>query len=172
MRRSGIQQELGSVMGNMIKTTLAAAVLVAVPITSAQAACWGETAINAAKVRDMETMLMVSSLRCRSVDPTILPAYNNFVRSSRVALTQVNDTLRRQFADQGGLNGYDRYVTSIANRYGAGAEGLSCDDMRDILSAAQAEGGSLTGLARLATSANVEPVLTDRRCPVVVATRR
>lgn len=159
-------------MGNFIKSTLAAAILVSVPVTSAQAACWGETAINAAKVRDMETMLMVSALRCRSADPNILPAYNAFVRSSRVALTQVNDTLRRQFADQGGLNGYDRYVTSIANRYGAGAEGLSCDDMSSILSAAQAESGSLVGLSRLATAANVEPVLTDRRCAVVVATRK
>jgi len=159
-------------MGNFIKSTLAAAVLVALPVTSARAACWSQTAINAAMVRDMETMLMVSALRCRSADPTILPAYNAFVRSSRVALTQVNDTLRRQFADQGGLNGYDRYVTSIANRYGAGAEGLNCDDMSSILSAAQAESGSLVGLARLATAANVEPVLTDRRCAVVVATRK
>lgn len=159
-------------MGNFIKSTLAAAVLVAVPVTSAQAACWGETAINAAMVRDMETMLMVSALRCRSADPNILPAYNAFVRSSRVALTQVNDTLRRQFADQGGLNGYDRYVTSIANRYGAGAEGLSCDDMSSILSAAQSESGSLAGLTRLATAAHVEPVLTGSRCPLVVASRR
>jgi hypothetical protein len=159
-------------MGKIFKSTLAAAVLAALPVTSAQAACWGEHAINAAKIRDMETMLMVSALRCRSSDPTILPAYNAFIRSSRVALTQVNDTLRRQFADQGGLNGYDRYVTSIANRYGAGAEGLSCVDMASILSAAKSEAGSLVGLARLATAANVEPVLTDRRCPLVVATRK
>ncbi len=159
-------------MGKFIKSTLAAAIFVTVPVNSAQAACWTETAINAAKVRDMETMLMVSALRCRASDPSILPAYNNFVRSSRVALTQVNDTLRRQFADQGGLNGYDRYVTSIANRYGAGAEGLTCEDMSSILSAAQSESGSLAGLARLATAANVEPVLTGNRCIVVVASRR
>lgn len=159
-------------MGNFIKSTLAAAVLAPVPVTSAQAACWSETAISAAKVRDMETMLMVSALRCRSADPTILPAYNAFVRSSRVALTQVNNTLRRQFADQGGLNGYDRYVTSIANRYGAGAEGLSCQDMSSILSAAQSESGSLAGLARLATAANVEPVLTGNRCQLAVASRK
>lgn len=159
-------------MGNFIKSALAAAVLVAVPVNAAQAACWTEVAIDAAKVRDMETMLMVSALRCRNQDPNILPTYNAFIRSSRVALTQVNDTLRRQFADQGGLNGYDRYVTSIANRYGAGAEGLSCVDMASILSAARSESGSLAGLARLATAANVEPVLTDRRCTVIVAARK
>lgn len=159
-------------MGHFIKSALIAATLVALPVTSAQAACWGETAIDAAKVRDMETMLMVSALRCRSTDSHILEAYNDFVRSSRVALTLVNDTLRRQFADQGGLNGYDRYVTSIANRYGAGAEGLTCDDMSSILSAAQAEGGSLPGLSRLATAAHVEPVLTGNRCTIALAVRK
>lgn len=159
-------------MGNFIKSTLAAAVLVAVPVTSAQAACWSETAVNAARIRDMETMLMVSALRCRSTDAHILGAYNSFVRTSRVALTQVNNTLRNQFADQGGLNAYDRYVTSIANRYGAGAEGLSCDDMSSILSAAQSEAGSLAGLGRLAKAAHVEPVLTGNRCPVALAARK
>lgn len=159
-------------MGKFIKSAIAAATLVALPFSSAQAACWGQTAIDAAKVRDMETMLMVSALRCRTSDATILGAYNQFVRSSRVALTQVNDILRQQFADQGGLNGYDRYVTSIANRYGAGADGLSCDDMASILSAAQAESGSLSGLSRLATAANVEPILTGDRCRAVLATRR
>lgn len=159
-------------MGNFIKTAIAAAILVSIPVTSAQAACWGETAINAAKVRDMETMLMVSALRCRSSDAQILGAYNSFVRSSRVALTQVNDTLRRQFADQGGLNAYDRYVTSVANRYGAGSEGLNCSDMSSILSAARAEGGSLAGLSRLATAAGVEPLLTSSRCSIALAARK
>jgi len=159
-------------MGSFIKSALAAAILVAVPVTSAQAACWSETAVSAARIRDMETMLMVSALRCRGSDPTILPAYNTFVRTSRIALTQVNKTLRQQFANQGGLNAYDRYVTSIANRYGAGAEGLSCADMSSILAAAQSEGRTVVGLSRLANAAQIEPVLTGARCPVVLATRK
>lgn len=159
-------------MGKFARSAIAAATLVALPISGAQAACWGETAISAAKVRDMETMLMVSALRCRSTDAQILGAYNHFVRSNRIALTQVNDTLRKQFADQGGLNAYDRYVTSIANRYGAGAVGLSCADMSSILAAAQSEGGSLAGLSRLAEAAGVEPVLSGNRCSVTLAARR
>lgn len=159
-------------MGNVIRSTVAAAMLLAMPLGSAQAACWNETAISAAKVRDMETMLMVSALRCRVKDPAILPAYNKFVRTSRAALTQVNETLRRQFADQGGLNGYDRYVTSVANRYGAGTEGLSCEDMSSILAAAQSESGSLAGLSRLAAAANVQPILAGSRCDISVASRK
>lgn len=159
-------------MKSLVRSALAAAILVAVPVTSAEAACWGEHAVSAAKIRDMETMLMVSALRCRGSDPTILPAYNTFVRTSRIALTQVNDTLRHQFADQGGLNAYDRYVTSIANRYGAGAEGLSCADMSSILAAAQSEGRTVVGLSRLASAAQIEPVLTGSRCPVAMASRK
>lgn len=156
-------------MGDFIKTAVAGAVLLALPINTAQAACWGQNAVDAAKVRDMETMLMVAALRCRTTFKGMLPAYNDFIRTSRTALTSVNDTLRAQFADQGGLNGYDRYVTSIANRYGAGAEDLTCADMSSILEAARAERGSLVGLTRLADAANVRPVLPGSRCQTNIA---
>jgi alpha-D-ribose 1-methylphosphonate 5-triphosphate diphosphatase PhnM len=154
----------------MLKGLIAAAAMVALPVTGAQA-CWNDSEVAAAKIRDMETMLMVSALRCRLSGNDILPEYNGFVRQSRVALTQVNDDLRRHFAPRGGLNAYDRYVTSIANRYGAGADGLSCDDMASILSAAVAEGGSYAGLARLADAAGVDPVLEGGRCTLTVARR-
>lgn len=146
--------------------------ILAVPAGAVQAQCWTEASVTAAKIRDMETMLMVASLRCRSGNPRMLSAYNAFIRQSRPALTQVNDQLRTHFAPAGGLNAYDRYVTSIANRYGAGAEGLDCGDFASILSAASAEGGSYAGLARLADAANVDPVLSGGRCSVKVATRR
>ncbi len=140
--------------------------------TPAQAACWSEAAVEAAKVRDLETMLMVSSLRCHAANPALLDEYNGFVKSSRAALTQVNQTLRKQFADAGGLNAYDKFVTAIANRYGAGTEGLTCNDMASIVAAAQAEGGSLAGLTRLATDAGAEPRLSGPKCSVTMASTR
>ncbi len=149
-----------------------AAICVDVP---AKAACWGEADVSAAKVRDLETMLMVSALRCRAGDPAILPAYNSLVKQSRGALTAVNDQLRAHFrsgiGEAAGLNAYDHYVTALANRYGAGAQGLSCADMASILSAANAEGGSASGLARLASDAGIEPVLDDVRCAESFAAR-
>lgn len=150
-----------------------AAMLVAfaVPATAVQARCWSEASVTAAKIRDMETMLMVASLRCRAGNPRMLSAYNSFIRQSRPALTQVNDQLRVHFAPAGGLNAYDRYVTSIANRYGGGAEGLDCRDFASILEAASAERGSYTGLARLADAAKVDPVLKGGRCALSVARR-
>jgi hypothetical protein len=150
-----------------ISTILAALTL---PVSVAQA-CWSERAADAAQVRDMETMLMVSALRCRLSGANLLPAYNAFVRESRSALTEANDVLRLHFAPQGGLNAYDRYVTSIANRYGAGVEGLACADMASILAAAASERGSYAGLVRLAHASGAQPVLQGGVCPVVMAAR-
>lgn len=153
-------------------TRLAAALALAtMPVTGAQA-CWSEAAETAAKIRDMETMLMVSALRCRLSGQDMLAKYNGFVRESREALTQANDTLRAHFAKSGGLNAYDRYVTAIANRYGGGAEGLGCRDIASIISAASAENGSYAGLARLARDSGADPVLAGGRCKVTIATRK
>jgi hypothetical protein len=140
--------------------------------TIAQAKCWTSEAVDAAKVRDLETMLMVSSLRCRLGGHDFLSEYNAFVRSSRPALTEVNNALRTHFEGAGGLNAYDRYVTGIANRYGGGADGLGCKDMRSILRAAKAEGNSFTGLVRLANDADVRPRVPGQQCASRIASRR
>lgn len=149
----------------MLKTVFGCAAAVAMLASPAQA-CWSDTQVAAAKIRDMETMLMVSALRCRLSGQDFLAEYNGFVSQSRVALTRVNDDLRGHFDD---LDGYDRYVTSIANRYGAGVEGLACDDMASILSAAKAEGGTYDGLARLAEAAQIAPRLDGGQCAVEIA---
>jgi hypothetical protein len=146
--------------------TLAFAALSIAPV---QATCWSSAAADAARVRDMETMLMVSALRCKMTGKDVLSAYNLFVRTSRTALTEVNDSLRLHFTTSGGLNAYDRYVTSIANRYGAGADGLNCNDIASILSAANAEGGSKAGLVRLSRDADVRPVLQGGLCAREIA---
>lgn len=146
-----------------------AAMLVAAP---AQAACWSKDASEAAMVRDLETMLMVSALRCKSSGNDLLPSYNRFITNSRSALTEVNTALRKHFGTGfAALNAYDAYVTKVANRYGSGAEGLGCDDMQSIIQAATAEGGSRAGLTRLARDAAVEPLLPGGRCEITIAQR-
>ncbi len=156
---------------NRLKRAIMAALLTAVPVTSVQAACWNPAEEDAARIRDMETMLMVSALRCRLTGADFLAEYNGFINASRPALVRVNDTLRQHFAGEGGLNAYDRYVTSIANRYGAGTSDMTCGDMSAFLDAARAEQGSYEGLSRLAVAARVNPVLHGGRCEVKMATR-
>jgi hypothetical protein len=150
---------------------LAATAIIAAP---AQASCWKADQVAAAKVRDLETMLMVSALRCRA-QGNMLARYNKFVVQARPALTQVNDTLRTHFAESVGsgraLNAYDGYVTRIANRYGAGADGLSCNDLSSITEAAVSERPSFQALAALADRAGVQPLLDGGACSVSYARR-
>jgi hypothetical protein len=161
----------GNVMIRTLVIALAAAAIVAAP---AQAGCWKADEVAAAKVRDLETMLMVSALRCRA-HGNMLARYNKFVVHARPALTHVNDTLRAHFADSVGqgraLNAYDSYVTRIANRYGAGAEGLSCSDLSSITDAVVHEHPTFHALAALADRAGVRPLLDGGQCNVVMARR-
>ena len=153
------------------KAALGAAALLALASSiPAQAECWSDEAVEAAKIREFETMLMVSALRCRLKGVNFLPEYNAFVRGNRGALTYVNDTLRDHFDDGFGrrvaLDRYDRYVTAIANRYGAGAEDLNCYDMEDMTYAALETRGSLHRLSSLAERAGLEPELDGVACRV------
>jgi hypothetical protein len=138
----------------------------------AQAACWTSNAISAAKVREFETVLMVSALRCKASGGAMLSNYNKFVRASRPALTEANDQLRAHFERQGsGLGGYDRYVTSLANRYGAGG-GFDCNEAAQMVHAALAGADSIEKLERLADRAQLAPVESSRSCPVTFAQKR
>jgi hypothetical protein len=157
-------------MRKRIKSALLAACIMALPTTQARAACWSETAVAAAHVRSMDSMLMVAALRCRGSGIDVMARYNGFVRTNRATLTNVNDNLRRHFALDGGLNAYDHYVTSIANRYGGGVAGMSCGDMDSLLSEAIEAKGSMSLLSELAQSTIIVPELPGGRC-VIVARR-
>jgi hypothetical protein len=136
---------------------------------SAQAACWNDNAIEAAQVRDLETMLMVASLRCRISGHDFLGNYNSFVRSNRPTLSAMNERLRAHFGD---LNSYDRYVTSVANRYGGGAAGLDCADMAGILKSARSADGSVGELVKIARLAGIKASIPGGRCSVTFAGAR
>lgn len=160
---------------------LAVAAACGVMATPAEAACWSDAAYQAAQVRELETMLMVEALRCRRTGANFLPEYNHFVQTSRPALIRVNDTLRAHFASQVGpkraLDAYDNYVTTVANRYGAGTAGLDCADMASIARAAAGARGSHDALAELAETAEMRPTIQGGRCggglpPVSIASRR
>lgn len=155
-----------------LKAALTAALLIP---SQVQAACWTENQVTAARVRDMETMLMVSSLRCRLQGADFIASYNQFVREARPALTEVNEVLRGHFVNAVGadraLNAYDRYVTGIANRHGAGSSGMSCDDLVNLLNEARGEGNHLARLDRLAIRIGVQPDLQGGRCPWNMASR-
>jgi len=138
---------------------------------AANAACWSPRAIEAAKVRDFETMLMVATLRCRTQGVSMGEEYNRFVREKRAVLTAVNDELRMQTADgrtgKAALDAYDRFVTAIANSHGAGTGRYGCEDFRTMVQAAITAETSRAALLDLATQAGSDPSLPTERCMAI-----
>lgn len=150
-----------------MKKVLLAVLAITVPVAPAQAACWTAEQVSAAKVRDLDTMLMVASLRCRHTNVAVLESYNNYVVRHRKPLVQVNDVLRTHYASpdkNAAMAGYDNYVTKIANRYGAGAEGLTCNDMQSIVEAMSAEQPQIEALIAVAERAGVKPYIDAEQC--------
>lgn len=160
----------------MRKTLVAVGAILALAGVPAQAACWTPQAVAAAKVRDFDTMLMVSALRCRFGSAGLLDRYNQVVVRHRAALTHHNGNLRahfeREYGARDGANQLDRYITRVANRYGAGAEGLSCESLRSIADAALASASSPRALTELADTALVVPEMAGGPCPVRIAAMR
>ena len=150
-----------------MKKFVLAMLAITVPVAPAQAACWSADQVAAAKVRDLDTMLMVASLRCRFTNVGVLTSYNAYVVRQRKALVAINDTLRNHYAGgdkKAAMNAYDNYVTKIANRYGAGAEGLTCNDMQSIVEAMAAEQPQVDALVAVAERAGVKPYLDAEQC--------
>src|SRR3954453_20387718 len=59
--------------------------------------CWNPTQVAAAKVRDLQSRLMVSTLRCQTVGADMSTAYNRFVRANRETIQAANAVLLAQF---------------------------------------------------------------------------
>ncbi|MFD1611345.1 hypothetical protein ACFSCW_05965 [Sphingomonas tabacisoli] len=148
----------------IISKAFAAATATAMLAGSANAACWTPAAYQAAQVRELDTMLMVEALRCRKTSASFLGEYNRFVQVSRPALIQANAELKAHF---GGLNAYDNYMTTVANRYGAGTDGMDCQDVAQVVRAGLAAKGSMDALFQVAERANVEPSVDGGRCRAV-----
>lgn len=126
-----------------VATAVMTAMLAAGPV---RAACWTAPELAAAQVRDMQSRLMVATLRCRAGGLDVTAAYNAFVQANRSRLEGANMTLKAHFWVDGPVEGqraYDRFTTALANAYGAGDTGAeSCAEAAaQATEAAALEGG-------------------------------
>src|SRR3546814_3031315 len=78
---------------------------------AAAQSCWNGAEIKAAKVRDLQTLLMVGALQCRSSKYDVLADYNKFVRAHRATISAHNDVLKTHFKQAG--NQRDRKSTRL-----------------------------------------------------------
>ena len=148
---------------------MGAAMAVLAAATPANAACWSVGQAGAAQVRDLQTFLMVETLRCQAIGFDIAPDYNDFVRGNRVAIGQANDRLKAFFiASQGPVQGqgaYDRFTTSLANSYGGGRTSRdSCTTAGSMAREAALMENSHQGLLMIAVREGLAPRLPGGLC--------
>ena len=162
----------------MRKAYLAAAMLAATGIVAtapAQAqSCWGAQAVSAAKLRNLDIMLMVTALRCRKGADNFQPDYYDFSAAHQAELNVANGVLRAQFAGGGVIaanRALDRMSTSIANSYGLGHPNMGCGELRQVtrgLATSRASGALLDAADALVGS----PMIPGGSCAMRVATVR
>jgi hypothetical protein len=141
----------------------------------AQAAmgCWNETELAAAKVRDLQSRLMVASLRCSAMGVDITPAYNRFVVANRETIQGANRVLLAQFragyGDEADLY-YDRFATALANAYGDDATDRTiCADTALVAEEAAAASGNVSALVALEDRFGFAPALPGGQCGITFA---
>jgi hypothetical protein len=151
---------------------LAASALAATP---AQAqACWGSNAVNAAKVRSLDIMLMVTALRCRTGPDDYQPDYYRFAAAHQAELNVANGVIRAQFTGSGPAaanRALDKMSVTIANGYGTGHPELGCAQLRQVtrdLAATRVPGALLAAAHALVPV----PAAATGYCPARVAAAR
>ena len=112
------------------------AALAAVVLGAVAPAQASESLGDAEKLRRLDIMLMVTSLRCRTTADTFSAEYGQFTTSHLGALNRASDQLRADLAHRHGAVGsaraLDRISTVMANAYGQGHPWLSCRELKMV----------------------------------------
>lgn len=154
---------------------LAAAALIWAQPASAAMSCWDRQETDAAKIRDLQSRLMVATLRCRAMGIDVLGAYNDFVRINRSALQQANFVIKAQFNRGYGFEGqrfYDSFTTALANGYGGDATSFEvCEETAAVAAEAALAEGDAARLVDLADRTGQAPELPGGVCPAALMVR-
>jgi hypothetical protein len=121
-----------------LKTFLGAAAALAVTVAAVAPAQAAGSLGSAEKLRRLDIMLMVTSLRCRSTADNFNVEYGRFTSSHMSELNQASDQLRADLVGRFGAGGsaraLDRISTVMANAYGQGHPWLSCGELKKVAS--------------------------------------
>ena len=167
------QRGVGEMRKYLGKAAFAALVL-AVTVQPAQA-CWTNAAQDAAKIKHLNTMLMVTALRCRNTADNFLPDYNRFVARHNGLIGAQNAELKKHLSATYGASGaegaLDRMSIGYANSYGTGHKTMGCSQLREL--AAKLSSGPL-GVANMAAEADTVIIgqsWSGESCPTRMANR-
>ncbi len=126
--------------------------LIATTAVQAAPSCWQARELSAARIRQMQTMLMVATLRCRAAHLDISDDYNAFMTAQGAAVSAANLLIKQHFAQAGMTQtDYDHFTTALANGYGDDqTDAGACADAAALAHEAMAAGAG--GLDRVAVA--------------------
>lgn len=156
---------------------VAGAMMICVPTTAfAQEGCWNQTQVAAAKVRDLQSRLMVATLRCSAMGVNVAAAYNRFLAANRETIRGANAVLMSQFESAyGGRQAqaqYDRFATALANIYGDDATSRSvCAETAVLADEAASADGDIELLVAIEDRLGFVSALPGGQCTVSFAGR-
>lgn len=159
--------------GILSKTVLVAGIALA----SAQPAqaCWNSAGQDAVKIKHLNTMLMVTALRCRGGADNFLAQYNRFVTNNSTLIGTQNKLIKSHLAQTVGPKGaegaLDRMSIGFANSYGTGHRSMNCRQLKQLASDLASEQHGVASLAMAADQAVGNTSLPGGSCSVRMATR-
>jgi hypothetical protein len=138
-------------------------------------ACWNSTGQDAIKITHLNTMLLVTALRCRGGRDNFLPDYNRFVlnNSSLIGAQSkvIKAHLAKTYGAQGAEGALDRMAIGFANSYGTGHRNMSCGQLKALAFELASRTQGVSTLTVVADASVGETPLPGGICPVRMATR-
>jgi hypothetical protein len=103
----------------------------AAPVRAAPVAL---TMDQAEKLRKLDIMLMVTSLRCRNTSDNFQPDFQRFEAAHLTTLNSASSKMRQslvsRYGEAGANKALDRLSTGMANQYGQGHPWLGCGELK------------------------------------------
>jgi hypothetical protein len=162
-------------MTKILRKAALVAVVTAMSVQPAQA-CWTNAAQDAAKIKHLNTMLMVTALRCRNTADNFLPQYNRFVVKHNALIGSQNNVLKSHLAAThgagGALNALDRMSIGYANSYGNGHKVMGCSELKALASKLASESHGVVTMAVAADFAVTGQSWSGATCATRIAGRQ
>ena len=148
---------------------LGAATMMAVSAPArAEMGCWAPIQVAAAKVRNLQSRLMVTTLRCQAIGVDVSGAYNRFLAPNRLTIQAANAVLLAHFrAGFGGAGQthFDRFAIALANIDREHApSALVCAETAALAEEAAAAAGDVEQLVALADRLGFAVPLPGGQC--------
>lgn len=151
-----------------------AAVVSAAAVQPAQA-CWNDAGQDAVKITHLNTMLLVTALRCRGGADNFLPEYNRFVVNNSSLIGNQGKVIKSHFAATHGAGGaegaLDRMSIGFANSYGTGHRDMNCKQLKMLAAELASQQQGVATLAQAADMAIIPSAMPGGVCPARMAAR-